>query len=561
MAKKRKKSGPARKPDTKPADNRPGSDNSDDKRPGSDDKRSAGSDNSRSRGAQRRQAVRAARSASPVSNLPPPDEPAFWFGFEVSWIKVWLLRVVLFGLLAIDALRQIEHAPRYGAGGFNVAQLPLLDALAPGRVTYAVSELVLGYLFALVACGVVTRYVLPFATLVYGWLYFSSHLDSYQHHYLVWLILVLACFVPWERPTAAATTKSDASARGAGDDDAARVVPPATPVRSWALRVILVQLAILYLWAAISKMNHAWIDGTTLSGQMTGKVRSLIDATVGMKGAAILVILTELTLAATVWIKRTWWLAAPLGIALHAGILATSLEIGLFAWLMLGMYILIIPDAVWVWLAERRPLETLRGLRGVMAGWFDGAVQWLVWIFAAGIGIVLAGASRFDHAFLVGLVLTLAMFGAVIALRRRVAIAALAFAHLLGFVTWTVVDRTTTTASDYYRLWGGSSKRLGDPKTAEYAYRRMTEVAPEEGGGHYQLGKLLLDRGADDEAIAELHKAEDLEPLRARAYIAEAKWLKSKGRLDEATAKAREATIVEPNDQEAASLLNSLLSR
>lgn len=494
-----------------------------------------------SRGAQRRQAARTTRAAEPISTLGPAEEPTFWFGFDVPWAKLVLARVVVFALLAIDALLQIEHAPRYGAGNFNVAQLPLLDALAPGRVLYSISELVLAYAFILVACGVLTRYLLPIATAIYGWLYFSSHLDSYQHHYLVWLLLLLACFVPWQRP--AGVTPSS----------------PRTPVRSWALRLIYIQLAILYLWAAISKLNSAWLDGRTLAGQMTGTIRSMIDATLGLKGAAWIVVLTELTLAATVWRKRTWIIAAPLGIALHAGILATSLDIGLFAWLMLGLYILVVPDRAWTYLAELAPVRALRRVLDAIK--LDGAAQWLVWIIAAAIGLLLAGISRFDHGWPVGLVLIIVAFVVAIALRKRLSIAQLAIAQLLAFGTWTAVDRTTKTASDYYRLWGGSAKRLGDPKTSEYAYRRMTEVAPDEGGGHYQLGKLLLERGATDEGIEELHEAQRKEPLEARALIAEARWLAAKGRTDEAIQKAREATIVQPDDQEASRLLNSLLAK
>ncbi|HEX5061876.1 MAG TPA: HTTM domain-containing protein, partial [Kofleriaceae bacterium] len=478
MAKKRKKGGkPAAKPAPKPeatvAKPEP-------QKPEPEQREPQKIEEKKSRGAQRRQAARADRNASATSTLGPAEEPRFWFGFEVPWAKLVLARVVVFALLAIDALRQIEHAPRYGAGDFNVAQLPLLDALAPGRVLYSVSELVLAYLFIFVACGVLTRYVLPIATVVYGWLYFSSHLDSYQHHYLVWLILLLACFVPWERPAGATAT---------------------TPVRSWALRLIFIQLALLYFWAAVSKMNGAWVDGRTLGSQLSGGIRSLVDATVGIKGASWIVILVELTLAATIWNKRTWWIAAPLGIALHAGIVWTSLEIGLFAWLMLGLYILVIPDRVWTWVATRQPLQATREIAGVIGGWFDGAMQWLWWIIAGAIALLLAGVSRFDHGFAVGGVLIGVLLVASIVLRKRVSIAALASAQLLALVTWTAVDRGTMTASDYFRLWGGSAKRLGDPKTSEYAYRKMIEVAPNEGGGHYQLGKLLLDRKADDEGI------------------------------------------------------------
>ena len=536
MAKKRKKSGPAKQAPTKAAEASGAAPKPSDQR--ADDK--PASDKPRSRGAQRRQAARATRAADPVSTLGPAPEPTFWFGFEVTWAKLVLARVVVFALLAIDALGQIPHAPRYGAGDFNVAQLPLLEASAPGRALYSIGQLLLAYLFVLAACGVATRYVLAIATAIYGWLYFSSHLDSYQHHYLVWLLVLLACFVPWQRPT-------DAT--------------PATRVRSWAVRLILIQLGILYFWAAVSKMNAAWLDGRTLAGQMQGSIRSLIDGTVGLKGAAWIVMLVELALAATVWMRRTWIIAAPLGIALHVGILKTNLDIGLFAYLMLGLYILVVPDRVWTWLAALRPCDVLRGITGIIRGWFDGVLAWVLLVVAAGASVLLAGVSRFDHGWPVGLALLVALVAIAIGLRNRVSIAALAFGHLLAFVTWTAVDRRTKAASDYFRLWGGSAKRLGDPKTSEYAYRRMTEIAPDEGGGHYQLGRLLLGRGADDAGIAELRKAQDLEPLRARAYVAEARWLASKGRTAEAIAKAREATIVEPGHAEAASLLNSLQSK
>ncbi len=470
------------------------------------------------------------------------EEPTFFFGFEVPWVKLVLARVVFFGLLALDALLAIAHAPRYGAGGFNVAQLPLFDAIAPGRAAYSVGQLISAYLLVLAACGVATRVVLPIATALYAWLYFGSHLDSYQHHYLVFLLLVLSCAVPWQRPP-------DAT--------------PSTPVRSWALRLMLVQLAIVYLWAAISKMNPAWLDGKTLAAQMSPGMRSLIDGTVHMVGASWIVVLAELTLAATIWNRRTWKIAAPLGLALHVGILKSGLEIGLFAWLMLGLYILVIPDRIWLWLAERSPVRAVRAVVRVTSEWFHGSLRFAVWVFAASLGAVLAMLSNFDHGPGVGLWLVVALLaGTVFAvLRRRTHVAWLALAHLLAFMLWTTVDRATSTSADYYRFWGGSSRRLGDPKTAEYAYRRMTEVAPNDGNGFYQLGRLLLARDAGDEGLAALHQAQDLEPLKARSYVAEARWLVAHGKREEAIAKAREATIVEPSDNEARALLQSLGGR
>ena len=86
--------------------------------------------------------------------------PAFWFGFEVAWAKLVLARSVVFGLLALDALLQIQHAPRYGAGGFNVAQLPGLGAFGPTRASYGIGQLLDAYLLVLAACGIATRVVI-----------------------------------------------------------------------------------------------------------------------------------------------------------------------------------------------------------------------------------------------------------------------------------------------------------------------------------------------------------------------------------------------------------------
>src|SRR5687767_10151526 len=100
-----------------------------------------------SRGAQRRQANRARQAPAlqpselGPSVLGPAPEPTFWFGFEVSWAKLLLTRLVVFVLLAVDAITEIAHAPRYGAGNFNVGHFGFLEVFAPGRPGYAIGQL------------------------------------------------------------------------------------------------------------------------------------------------------------------------------------------------------------------------------------------------------------------------------------------------------------------------------------------------------------------------------------------------------------------------------------
>ncbi|MBA3391603.1 MAG: HTTM domain-containing protein [Deltaproteobacteria bacterium] len=459
----------------------------------------------------------------------PVREPVFWFGFEVTWTKLVVARFAIFALLAIDAFLAIRHAPRYGAGDFNVGQLGFLGDLGPGRIGYGVGQLALTYLFAMIACGVATRVLVPLGAAIYAWLYFGSQLDSYQHHYLVALILVIASLVPWQRP--------------AGSD-------PAAPVRTWAVRLLLVQLAIVYLWAAISKLDGAWLDGSTLAKQMTGKVGALITSTIGMKVAALLVIGVELALAATVWSRRTWRIALPLGLVFHASIAATGLEIGLFAFLMLGFYVLVVPDRIWVALLRgiHAPLDRL------------AAPSWIAW----GIGFVAAiGIARFvrvEHAFVVAIAASaVPLVVAIHALvRGRGPAAFVGLAHVLAIALWLLLDRTSDVAVDYYRFWGGSQRRLGNPEVAERAYRRLVAIAPDEEVGHYQLGRILLQQNRGDEGLAELHAAQHLEPMRARAYIAEARYLQQQGKTAEAIEKAKQATYAEPANPDARTLLDSL---
>lgn len=467
---------------------------------------------------------------------------SWWFDFELDRRHVALFRFAFFAVLAVDAFLQVSHAPRYGAGDFNVPHFGWLPLPAPSRGAMLAIDLTLAYLFAMAALGVATRVVVPLATLLACYAYYSSQLDSYQHHYLVALVLVIACFVPWQRR-----------------DDAV----PETRIRTWAVRLLLVQLGILYLWAAISKMSPAWLDGRTITGQITGSLRSVIEETVGFKAAARFALITELVLAVVVWIRPAWFIALPLGIAFHLGILMSGLEIGLFAYLMLGFYVLVIPDRALVWIANLGPLRAIRSaIRAVRLG--NPVAAGIALAVGLALGLVLARFTRFHSATVaaVGLsVVPIAMI-AVSRLRGRPPVVPwLAFAHVVAIALWLVVDRTTTSVVDYYRFWGGNARRLGEPAVAQAAYRRLVEIAPDEPNGHYQLGRLLLD-GPDEEAgLRELREAQRLEPLRARAWIAEAQWLIKKGRRAEAIEKVQEAVYSEPTHQPARDLFESLTGK
>ncbi len=466
----------------------------------------------------------AGKPAGPGAQGSAPSAPsaqragAWGFALEMSLAKFAVARFAIFAVLAVDAVLQIGHASRYGAGEFNVAHLPFLPGLS--RLAYLHSQCLIACLAMLVAVGAGGRLPAIALSLVYGWCYFGSQLDSYQHHYLVWLLLTLWCFVP----TGAALGAS------------------APPIRSSALRLLLLQLAIMYLWAAISKFDAKWLDGTAMSLQIRGLLREVIDDTVGIKIVSRLVIVTELALAATIWRQRAWRWALPLGLGLHCMIALSGLEIGVFAYLMLAIYLLVIPEpmvrAGVGWLRARTAPWSGRVAQGLSTG--HRAAAGALSLVALGLLFAVRPPLRSP--------LVMAFAAAPLLLTARWQLTALhrfttraALAATLALLALVVVDRAAGVSLDYYRYWGGTARRLGAPAEAEQAYRGLIEVAPHLELAHYQLGRLLLKRGALEDGLAQLRLAEQLDPGQARASDELARALRGAGREEEAVAAAQRA--------------------
>jgi hypothetical protein len=492
----------------------------------------------------------AGRPPKPIAPAPPPVRPAeaprsaasFWFDFSVPWVKVLVLRVALFGVLAIDAFLAVRHAPRYGSG-FNVGNLRALDELAPGRAAFAVIELALAYLFTLFAVGVATRLV-PLAAALYGWVYFSSQLDSYQHHYLVFLVLVLASFADW--------------APREGRD-------AVTPMRSWALRLILVQLGIVYAWAAISKLTGVWLDGSALHEQIsTPWMIHLIERVPGgWATAARFTLALEVFLAIAIWCRPLWPIALPLGVAFHVGIELSGLQIGLFSYVMVALYTLAIPDHAMIGVARfTRSIVggaavPVRAFAKRVGGWPLIAPALLVTVLAI---VVLVGRIPVVPWVIVALIAVGAITGTLGTRLRSVSSSAtrVLFAHVVVALALFTLDAATSVSNDYYRFWGGSARRLGRVDEAREAYERLVAIDPSSVTGHYWLGSLDAGAARDDSALAHWHAAELADPNDARAFLAEARWLAAKGRGSDALAVARKAAAADPNSADARALVQTL---
>jgi hypothetical protein len=477
----------------------------------------------------------------------------FWFDFGVSRAKLARFRVVFFTLIGVDGFLQIAHAPRYGAGDFNVAHIAGLDALlpGPGRSGMLLVFLLQSYLGFRIAWGAAGRISLIALTALYGYGYFISQLDSYQHHYLLFLLLVVACFVPWHQ----APRNSDRASKRAR-------APSSSPmVTSWALRLIFVQISILYFWAAVAKLDPAWLDGTTIGRQMQpGAMRGVAEA-LGLAAMAKLVIATELFLAVALFVRRLWLPALLAGVGLHASIELTGFEIGIFSYYMFAFYLLLVPDRTIHSISRLISQSMSRALRPVHSpvrsmmraltatparAWgtfalllLAGMAAWLLLPFAEAITAAVVSAA------LVGLALWTR--GPAADTRTRAVVIALG--HALACAAIFALSLGTDQVHDYYKYWGGTSRRLGNWDEARAAYQAITRVSPDWGPGHYHLANIARRDGNTDEALAGYERAQQVSPDDYRAHLAAAEIHHQARRGAEALAAVRRALALNPNNR------------
>lgn len=457
--------------------------------------------------------LRKAPPAKPPAASRPTPARSWWLDFELAREHLALFRFVFFAVLAVDSFLQISHAPRYGAADFNVPHFGWLP-LPVGRDAMLAIDLVLMHLFVLAAFGVATRWIVPLAAALDAYYYFSSQLDSYQHHYLVVLLLIIASFIPWHSRD--------------------------RYVRSWALRLFMVQVAIVYLWAAIAKLDPLWLDGTTLKAQLTKKwARDLVEGSIGYAVLSWLIVLTELGLAAA-WLLRRGTLAAlGVGIGLHLGIELTGFRIGLFSYVMLALYLLMLPTSM---IRVPRLPETRRAvaIAGLGVALVAGALLWLLSPLPVG-------------ATVIGVTSAIAI-GAFVAAPTAVVGAAHVTACVLGLLLAHVTDQ----AVDYYRYWAGSARRLGKTEEMRSAYRSLLEIAPGHGSANYYLGHGALEAGDLDRALEHFRRTQVAEPDSPRAVIGEARVRIAQGDVPAARAALDLALRITPGDPEATQLLQSL---
>jgi hypothetical protein len=162
--------------------------------------------------------------------------------------RAYLLHKGLLGLLAFDVwVGMLEHAGRYGAGGFNVAHFAFIDAVTPlpTPALYGGMLLLAGLLSLAMFFAGAPRAGKAVLAVLYTSSWLISLHDAYQHHYFLSYMLAFLVFVP------------DVSLAEAAKDEA-------QPVRGVGLPLAAITCGIVYAFTGVAKSEADWRSGAVL---------------------------------------------------------------------------------------------------------------------------------------------------------------------------------------------------------------------------------------------------------------------------------------------------------
>ena len=434
-------------------------------------------------------------------------ERAFWEAAPPRATRV-AFRVAFFGVLALDSVLALAHDARYGAGGFNVSHAPALGVLlpAPGRSFMIAAHALAALLAGRLALGAAGRGALALLAALFGITYFGSQLNSYQHHYLLFLVLVALAARPGRL----------------GDEGPA-----------WPFRLVLCQLSVVYAWAAIAKLAPAWRSGEVLAMQIREPwLRALVERGGGFATVSATVVALELGLAIAIDVRRLRPFAAPIGIRSTC---SSSVDSGDRAVLLLhdGLYLLVLPDGSIA--APARGLARAGAAIGRRIGGLGAALRRRTSSRPP------RAAPRSPRRCAPATALLAALPFREVAHGRSPGSARdrargdrarprprrRGSPSVTSSPRWPccVLCRTRPNAAlDHYRFLGGSARRLGDLDGSAAAYRRVTELAPTDARGWLGLARAHDRAGRGAEARVAAERALALDPASGDARAIAERW-------------------------------------
>lgn len=449
----------------------------------------------------------------------------------VAAVRPYLLLKLTLVLLALDMwLTRASHAGRYGAGGFNVAHWAWLDAAQPPiEPAYYVGACVLtsALCLAIAFADRPPRWLLALACLVHTWSWAMSMLDSYQHHYLLSIVLAAMVFFPplradealraSEAPAAAPAAKP--AKRKKRKKPAPDAPPPRASghpfVRAWSYTLLCASIAIVYAYTAFSKADPEWLAGAALrqvmqypaDGVVPGPGANVAIRTfhgiiegLGEHGALFWFVMGHSVVVVQIVVCAGYLLApwrdaarsrvtqafffVALGTALsfHVGAELMGLEIGWFSYYMVGYALIaMLPGGLLVRVARAMfwLVLDLRRERDALPPWAPLALAGVaaLALVSAGWTADLPGAR--EASVLAAVLLGAGVVAALLRAGDARAITGYAVGALLAALGFALCVQLSELRWDYWRNVGGDHRRRGEVEQAYAAYVKANRYAPD----------------------------------------------------------------------------------
>lgn len=459
----------------------------------------------------------------------------------------------------------IPDSGNYGAAGLDAAHFRWLDAIQPvpspalhvGVLALASFALVLG------AAGSMNRLLLAFGGLLYTYGWAMSRNDSYQHHYL--LSLVLLCIVFFPRVSATQVRQD----------------PRAVIANAWAYALLAAQLAIVYLWTAVAKLDDAWLRGDTLRRTLLGEpgqTPTAVDSallrlfsqpgvspaisigTVVLEGLLVIGYLfavgqDQRTSKASRLACGLFW---ALAVNLHATIMLMPLKIGLFSlYMLLAACVFLLPlnvlkrissgfvlalslfDAVLAALLERTRSRAYCAVEAIF-------VAFLLALLGLAIDLPGLGPAMIAAAATLILFVSWEAFAGRLVAARRATLATIAFAGWVALACFGF-----NAPFHVYAGMAATNHVVGDPQTTLRLYKKAVAQMPRrqaDAALHSNMGDLLHQLNRLPEAIDSYTKALRVDPRLAYAHSGLGDAYMKVGKPDEAIKHYREAVALNPHN-------------
>jgi hypothetical protein len=287
------------------------------------------------------------------------DPKALWKAWRALWSgkcdarPLACYRMVWAAAACLQMLSDGNRAGNYSSGLYHVPLLPWVAPIEAEQV-----ETLARLSIAAAACaflGIFARWAIALFVGLQGYLFVSDLLLFRNHVYLLLLtgcILALSpCDDVWSLSRWLIGQRSQSRSRF---------------IRRWPSQMIKGQMLVVYAWAALNKLNGAFLSGWVLETELAYFLpKSLIGALLELvsphaaegiaesltspavsASVAIVVVLLELIVGVGLAIPRTRRMAVFLGMGLHLGI-ALTMNVFVFTALMLGSYVLFLPPRRW----------------------------------------------------------------------------------------------------------------------------------------------------------------------------------------------------------------------